>query len=97
MLSVAIGYTVNDVLYVWNGKRQVAIADDMKPSHFDLIATPAANQTEMLKTGIEFRVFRDCGKSCLQWLKGQKVEELGIGMFQQMIRSVTTIPGNKCA
>ncbi|KAG8333696.1 Gamma-aminobutyric acid receptor subunit alpha-4 [Homalodisca vitripennis] len=86
-LSVAVGYTVNDVLYVWNGKRQVAIADDMKLSQFDLIATPAANQTDMLKTGTKM----------LQWLKEQKVEELGIGMFQQMIRFVTTIPGNKCA
>lgn len=50
--AVTVGYTVRDVVYVWNGMRQVAIADDMKLSQFDLIATPAANQTDLLQSGI---------------------------------------------
>lgn len=46
-----VGYTTRDVLYRWNPSRQVAIADDMKLSQFDLIANPAANHTDILKTG----------------------------------------------
>ncbi|KAG8260785.1 Gamma-aminobutyric acid receptor subunit alpha-4, variant 2, partial [Homalodisca vitripennis] len=68
----SFGYTVNDVLYVWNGKRQVAIADDMKLSQFDLIATPAANQTDMLKSGeysmllVSFHLQRHMGNFLIQ-------------------------------
>nr|CAD7432527.1 unnamed protein product [Timema monikensis] len=46
-----VGYTVGDVVYRWNKARQVAIAEDMKLSQFDLIATPSANQTDQLKSG----------------------------------------------
>nr|XP_023025829.1 gamma-aminobutyric acid receptor alpha-like isoform X1 [Leptinotarsa decemlineata] len=42
----SFGYTDEDVIYKWNGARQVAIAEDMKLSQFDLIATPAANHTD---------------------------------------------------
>lgn len=42
----SVGYTAQDVVYRWNGARQVAIAEDMKLSQFDLIATPAANHTD---------------------------------------------------
>ncbi|XP_054267920.1 gamma-aminobutyric acid receptor alpha-like [Macrosteles quadrilineatus] len=68
----SFGYTVNDVLYVWNGKRQVAIADDMKLSQFDLIATPAANQTDYLKSGeysmllVSFHLQRHMGNFLIQ-------------------------------
>jgi hypothetical protein len=48
---VTVGYTTNDVVYRWNRARQVAIAEDMKLSQFDLIATPAANQTDVLQSG----------------------------------------------
>ncbi|XP_066154466.1 gamma-aminobutyric acid receptor alpha-like [Euwallacea fornicatus] len=41
----SFGYTKKDVLYRWNSARQVAIAEDMKLSQFDLIDTPAGNQT----------------------------------------------------
>ncbi|XP_060531978.1 gamma-aminobutyric acid receptor alpha-like isoform X2 [Cylas formicarius] len=44
----SFGYTTHDVVYRWNEARQVAIAEDMKLSQFDLIATPAANQTDTL-------------------------------------------------
>lgn len=42
----SVGYTSRDVIYRWNQNRQVAIAEDMKLSQFDLIATPAANHTD---------------------------------------------------
>ncbi|GLV35752.1 Glycine receptor [Carabus blaptoides fortunei] len=42
----SFGYTAQDVIYRWNDARQVAIAEDMKLSQFDLIATPAANHTD---------------------------------------------------
>ncbi|KAK9731194.1 Neurotransmitter-gated ion-channel transmembrane region [Popillia japonica] len=42
----SFGYTSQDVIYRWNQHRQVAIAEDMKLSQFDLIATPAANHTD---------------------------------------------------
>ena len=48
---LAVGYTTNDVVYRWNKARQVAIAEDMKLSQFDLIATPSANQTDILQSG----------------------------------------------
>jgi gamma-aminobutyric acid receptor subunit alpha len=51
VLVVAVGYTTNDVVYRWNTARQVAIAEDMKLSQFDLIATPSANQTDILQSG----------------------------------------------
>ncbi|KDR19290.1 Gamma-aminobutyric acid receptor alpha-like [Zootermopsis nevadensis] len=38
------------VLLQWNKARQVAIAEDMKLSQFDLIATPSANQTDVLQS-----------------------------------------------
>ncbi|XP_049825678.1 gamma-aminobutyric acid receptor alpha-like [Aethina tumida] len=44
----SFGYTNQDVIYKWNQHRQVAIAEDMKLSQFDLIATPAANNTDTL-------------------------------------------------
>ncbi|CAH0561211.1 unnamed protein product [Brassicogethes aeneus] len=44
----SFGYTNQDVIYRWNKHRQVAIAEDMKLSQFDLIATPAANNTDTL-------------------------------------------------
>ncbi|XP_069677742.1 gamma-aminobutyric acid receptor alpha-like [Periplaneta americana] len=47
----SFGYTTNDVVYRWNKARQVAIAEDMKLSQFDLIATPSANQTDVLQSG----------------------------------------------
>lgn len=43
---LSVGYTTNDLIYKWNSKRQVAIAEDMKLSQFDLIANPSANQTD---------------------------------------------------
>jgi gamma-aminobutyric acid receptor subunit alpha len=39
------------VLYRWNTARQVAIAEDMKLSQFDLIETPSANQTDVMQSG----------------------------------------------
>lgn len=55
---VLVGYTSQDVIYKWNAARQVAIAEDMKLSQFDLIATPAANHTDSvinsgLKSGLK--------------------------------------------
>lgn len=44
----SVGYTNHDVIYRWNTARQVAIAEDMKLSQFDLIATPAANHTDSI-------------------------------------------------
>ncbi|KAL3266711.1 hypothetical protein HHI36_010872, partial [Cryptolaemus montrouzieri] len=44
----SFGYTSKDLVYKWNDIRQVAIAEDMKLSQFDLIATPAANRTDTL-------------------------------------------------
>lgn len=44
----SVGYTAQDVVYRWNNARQVAIAEDMKLSQFDLIATPAANHTDTI-------------------------------------------------
>ncbi|XP_044748312.1 gamma-aminobutyric acid receptor alpha-like [Coccinella septempunctata] len=44
----SFGYTSRDLVYKWNDIRQVAIAEDMKLSQFDLIATPAANRTDTL-------------------------------------------------
>ncbi|XP_017769890.1 PREDICTED: gamma-aminobutyric acid receptor alpha-like isoform X2 [Nicrophorus vespilloides] len=44
----SFGYTSRDVLYRWNSARQVAIAEDMKLSQFDLIATPAGNHTDTI-------------------------------------------------
>ncbi|XP_046993798.1 gamma-aminobutyric acid receptor alpha-like [Schistocerca americana] len=46
----SFGYTTTDVVYRWNRQRTVAIAEDMKLSQFDLIATPSANQTDVLKS-----------------------------------------------
>ncbi|KAK9875604.1 hypothetical protein WA026_009404 [Henosepilachna vigintioctopunctata] len=44
----SFGYTAKDLIYKWNDIRQVATAEDMKLSQFDLIATPAANRTDPL-------------------------------------------------
>ncbi|XP_012279805.1 gamma-aminobutyric acid receptor alpha-like [Orussus abietinus] len=41
----SFGYTSRDVVYKWNSARQVAIADDMKLSQFDLVANPTANHS----------------------------------------------------
>lgn len=43
ILLIAVGYTKRDVIYKWNSARQVAIAEDMKLSQFDLVANPTAN------------------------------------------------------
>ena len=51
VVVVAVGYTTTDVIYRWNRARQVAIAEDMKLSQFDLIATPSDNQTDTLPSG----------------------------------------------
>jgi len=51
LYDITVGYTTQDVLYKWNPARQVAIADDMKLSQFDLIDTPAANQTDVHQAG----------------------------------------------
>lgn len=44
-ILLSVGYKKEDVIYRWNTARQVAIAEDMKLSQFDLIDTPAGNQT----------------------------------------------------
>ncbi|XP_015512995.1 gamma-aminobutyric acid receptor alpha-like [Neodiprion virginianus] len=41
----SFGYTSEDVIYKWNKARQVAIAEDMKLSQFDLVANPTANHS----------------------------------------------------
>ncbi|KAL0125461.1 hypothetical protein PUN28_004520 [Cardiocondyla obscurior] len=41
----SFGYTTRDVIYKWNSARQVAIAEDMKLSQFDLVASPTANHS----------------------------------------------------
>ncbi|XP_025153133.1 gamma-aminobutyric acid receptor alpha-like isoform X3 [Harpegnathos saltator] len=41
----SFGYTTRDVIYKWNSARQVAIAEDMKLSQFDLVANPTANHS----------------------------------------------------
>nr|CAD7412044.1 unnamed protein product [Timema cristinae] len=68
----SFGYTVGDVVYRWNKARQVAIAEDMKLSQFDLIATPSANQTDQLKSGeysmllVSFHLQRHMGNFLIQ-------------------------------
>ncbi|XP_059487386.1 gamma-aminobutyric acid receptor alpha-like isoform X2 [Neocloeon triangulifer] len=68
----SFGYTTQDVLYRWNPARQVAIADDMKLSQFDLIANPAGNQTDVLKAGeysmllVSFHLQRHMGNFLIQ-------------------------------
>ncbi|KAH0811082.1 hypothetical protein MTP99_011533 [Tenebrio molitor] len=68
----SFGYTAQDVLYRWNKARQVAIADDMKLSQFDLIATPAANHTDTIvnsdtKSGVRIVGTFDISKSCMSF------------------------------
>ncbi|XP_014476933.1 PREDICTED: gamma-aminobutyric acid receptor alpha-like [Dinoponera quadriceps] len=41
----SFSYTTRDVIYKWNSARQVAIAEDMKLSQFDLVANPTANHS----------------------------------------------------
>lgn len=41
-----VGYTTRDVVYRWNPARQVAIAEDMKLSQFDLVDCPSGNTTD---------------------------------------------------
>ncbi|KAL6417940.1 hypothetical protein ACFW04_008586 [Cataglyphis niger] len=41
----SFGYTTRDIIYKWNSARQVAIAEDMKLSQFDLVANPTANHS----------------------------------------------------
>ncbi|XP_076181210.1 GABA-gated ion channel [Ptiloglossa arizonensis] len=43
----SFGYTKRDVIYKWNSARQVAIAEDMKLSQFDLVANPTANYSSL--------------------------------------------------
>ncbi|KAJ1530887.1 hypothetical protein ONE63_005729 [Megalurothrips usitatus] len=68
----SFGYTTRDVLYRWNPARQVAIADDMKLSQFDLISNPADNRTDFLKTGehsmllVSFHLQRHMGNFLIQ-------------------------------
>ncbi|XP_055691528.1 gamma-aminobutyric acid receptor alpha-like [Lutzomyia longipalpis] len=47
----SFGYTTTDVVYRWNQKRQVAIAEDMKLSQFDLVDCPAENVTDTVLHG----------------------------------------------
>ncbi|XP_050299183.1 gamma-aminobutyric acid receptor alpha-like isoform X2 [Anthonomus grandis grandis] len=49
----SFGYTNKDVIYTWNSARQVAIAEDMKLSQFDLIDTPAGNQTYLVLSRLQ--------------------------------------------
>lgn len=46
-----VGYTTRDIIYKWNSARQVAIAEDMKLSQFDLVANPTANRSAGLSHG----------------------------------------------
>lgn len=46
-----VGYTTRDVIYKWNSARQIAIAEDMKLSQFDLVANPTANRSAGLSQG----------------------------------------------
>lgn len=46
MVHLSVGYTTRDVIYRWNPSRQVAIAEDMKLSQFDLVDCPAGNTTD---------------------------------------------------
>ncbi|CAB3370465.1 gamma-aminobutyric acid receptor alpha-like isoform X2 [Cloeon dipterum] len=68
----SFGYTTQDVLYQWNSARKVSIAEDMKLSQFDLIATPAANQTDIVKAGeysmllVSFHLQRHMGNFLIQ-------------------------------
>ncbi|XP_049861522.1 gamma-aminobutyric acid receptor alpha-like [Schistocerca gregaria] len=68
----SFGYTTTDVVYRWNRQRTVAIAEDMKLSQFDLIATPSANQTDVLKSGeysmllVSFHLQRHMGNFLIQ-------------------------------
>lgn len=50
-LPFTVGYTTTDVIYRWNQKRQVAIAEDMKLSQFDLVDCPAENVTDTVLHG----------------------------------------------
>ncbi|RZF41722.1 hypothetical protein LSTR_LSTR008597 [Laodelphax striatellus] len=66
----SFGYTIKDVTYVW--RRQVVTSTDMKLSQFDLIGTPAANQTDLLKSGeysmlvVSFHLQRHMGNFMIQ-------------------------------
>lgn len=50
-IRLIVGYTTADVVYRWNQKRQVAIAEDMKLSQFDLVDCPAENVTDTVLHG----------------------------------------------
>ncbi|XP_075213761.1 gamma-aminobutyric acid receptor alpha-like [Lycorma delicatula] len=66
----SFGYTVKDVTYVW--RRKVVTANDMKLSQFDLIDTPSANQTDILRSGeysmlvVSFHLQRHMGNFMIQ-------------------------------
>ncbi|XP_072161193.1 gamma-aminobutyric acid receptor alpha-like isoform X2 [Bemisia tabaci] len=68
----SFGYTIRDVRYRWKRGRQVDTADDMKLSQFDLVATPARNQTDFLKSGeysmllVQFHLQRHMGNFLIQ-------------------------------
>ncbi|KAK8394448.1 hypothetical protein O3P69_006559 [Scylla paramamosain] len=46
-----VAYTTRDVVYRWNGDRQVVIAPDLMLSQFDLIATPSGFENTTRLTG----------------------------------------------
>ncbi|MPC41889.1 Gamma-aminobutyric acid receptor alpha-like [Portunus trituberculatus] len=48
----SFAYTTRDVVYRWNGDRQVVIAPDLMLSQFDLIATPSGFENTTRLTGI---------------------------------------------
>ncbi|XP_043266670.1 gamma-aminobutyric acid receptor alpha-like isoform X2 [Venturia canescens] len=70
----SFGYTTRDVVYKWNNARQVAIAEDMKLSQFDLVANPTANQsnaaslsqTEYSMLLVSFHLQRHMGNFLIQ-------------------------------
>ncbi|XP_045126054.1 gamma-aminobutyric acid receptor subunit alpha-5-like [Portunus trituberculatus] len=47
----SFAYTTRDVVYRWNGDRQVVIAPDLMLSQFDLIATPSGFENTTRLTG----------------------------------------------
>lgn len=75
LLSFTVGYTSKDLVYRWNRARQVAIADDMKLSQFDLIASLAANQTDTIISDTKTGVLRRSNIFiCKNWISNKGVK-----------------------
>ena len=53
-LILPVGYTAQDISYLWTAGRGVNIASDMKLSQFDLISTPTGNETTLRSKGNTF-------------------------------------------